>query len=126
MSSCKCVVNAWKKQVYKSPFVRVMRFFYADSMAIEPVNIGFRTERIYFLKKLIKKRLPRWVIPFKIWVFAVEEHGMLNPFSFTDDEEYIETLIIWTKNDMKDFILENPRLKQKRHEKIYKYKLLRH
>ena len=126
MSGCKCAVIAWKKQVFKSPLVRVLRFFYAATMSIEPVDIGWKSERIYFLKKLIKKRLPRRIVPFKIWIFAVEEHGMLNPFSFTDDEEYIETLIRWTKNDMKDFILENPRCKnQKRHKKIYKYKLLR-
>ena len=118
MSGCKCAVISWKKQVFKSPLARVLRFFYAAATSMEPVDIGWKSERIFFLKKLIKKRLPKRVIPYKIWFFCVENHGMFNPFPVTDDEEYIELLMRWTKNHMKDFILENPRCKnQKRHKK---------
>ena len=49
----------------------------------------------------------------------------MNPFLFTDDEHYIESLRLWKEREMKKFIDENPRLRPKRHEKIYKYNLLR-
>ena len=47
---------------------------------------------------------------------------MLNPFQFTDDEHYLESLRIWKERDMKTFIDENPGLRPGRHEKICKYR----
>ena len=125
MNVCNCFLHAWKKQVLKSPLVRVMRIYYSVFYRTEQRRIGYRYERLYFLKKIIKKRLPRWILPYKVWFFAVDEYGMMNPFQFTDDEHYIESLKLWKEREMKKFIDENPRLRPKRHEKICKYKLLR-
>ena len=123
--NCCCFLHAWKKQVFKSPLVRVMRIYWSVFFREEQRRIGYRYERLYFLKKLLKKRLPKSIVPLKVWLYAVEKHGMLNPFSFTDDEWYIESLRLWREREMKAFIDENPGLRPKRHEKICKYKLLR-
>ena len=125
MNVCNCFLHAWKKQVLKSPLFRVMRIFWLVFFGEEQRRIGYRYERLYFLKKIIKNRLPKWIVPYKVWLFAVERHGMFNPFSFTDDEWYIESLRTWREREMKKFIDENPALRPKRHEKICKYKLLR-
>ena len=59
MNVCNCFLHAWKKQVLKSPLVRVMRIYYSVFYRTEQRRIGYRYERLYFLKKIIKKRLPR-------------------------------------------------------------------
>ena len=117
-----CFLQTWKKQVYKSPLVRVMRIYWPVFYRNEQRRIGYRYERLYFTKKIIKKRLPKWIIPYKVWFFAVETYGMLNPFLFSDDEHYVESLRLWKERDMKAFIDENPRLRPHRHEKICKYR----
>ena len=117
-----CFLHTWKKQVFKSPLVRVMRIYWSVFYREEQRRIGYRYERLYFIKKIIKKRLPKWIVPYKVWFFAVETYGMLNPFRFTDDEHYVESLRLWKESEMKAFIDENPRLRPHRHEKICKYR----
>ena len=117
-----CFLHAWKKQVLKSPLVRVTRIYWSVFYREEQRRIGYRYERLYFIKKIIKKRLPKWIIPYKVWFFAVETYAMLNPFLFTDDEYYVESLRLWKEREMKAFIDENPRLRPHRHEKICKYR----
>ena len=87
-------------------------------------SLGRRAERLCFLKQLIKKKLPRRILPWKVWFFAVEQKEIFNPFEFSDDEKYLETLIIWKEREMKKFTEDNPRLLVKgyRHEKICGYK----
>ena len=91
-SNCCCFLHAWKKQVKKSPLVRVMRIYWSVFFREEQRRIGYRYERLYFRKEIIKKRLPKWILPYKVWFFAVDTYGMLNPFQFTDDEHYLESL----------------------------------
>ena len=121
-NNCCCFLHAWKKQVRKSPLVRVMRIYWSVFFREEQRRIGYRYERLYFIKKIIKKRLPKWIVPYKVWFFAVETYGMLNPFQFTDDENFLESLRLWKKREMKAFIDENPKLRPHRHEKIWKYR----
>ena len=63
-------------------------------------------------------------MPYKVWLFAVEQKEIFNPFLFIDDENYLETLIIWKKREIKKFIADNPRLSVKgyRHEKVCEYR----
>ena len=100
MNVCNCFLHAWKKQALKSPLVRVMRIHWSVFFREEQRRIGYRYERLYFLKKIIKKRLPKWIVPYKVWFFAVERQGMFNPFLFTDDEWYIESLRTWREREM--------------------------
>ena len=50
-----CFLHAWKKQVLKSPLVRVMRIYWPVFYREEQRRIGYRYERLYFIKKTIKK-----------------------------------------------------------------------
>ena len=101
-----------------------MRIYWKVFFNEERRRIGRRAERLCFLKQLIKKKLPKRIIPFKVWFFTVEQKEICNPFELVDDEKYLETLIIWKKREMKKFINDNPRLliKGYRHEKICEYR----
>ena len=118
------LLKVWKKQVKSSSLVRILRIYWKVFFNEERRTIACRAERLCFLKQLIKKKLPKRIIPFKVWFFGVEQKEIFNPFLFVDDEKYLETLIIWKKREMKKVISDNPRLSIKgyRHEKIYKYR----
>ena len=68
-----------------------------------------------FLKKLIKKKLPKRIIPSKAWFFGVERERIFNPMEFDDVEKYFETLMIWKEREMKTFVERHPRLLIKGH-----------
>ena len=76
------------------------------------------------MKKIIKKKLPRRIVPSKVWFYAVEKIHMFNPLLFVDSEECLETLMLWREPEMKKFIQDNPRLliKSYRHKKVFAYK----
>ena len=116
------LLQAWKKQVIQSPVVRVMRIYWKVFFNEEHYTIGYRWERLVFLKKNLKKKLPRKHFPLKIWVWCVQKKEMFNPFAFVDDEKYLETLRLWKERKMKKFLSRHYIPKGYRHEKIYTYK----
>ena len=83
-----------------------------------------RGKQLDFLKKLIKKKLPKRIVPSKVWFYGVEKCSIFNPLVFDDEEKYFETLILWREREMKKFIEQNPRIliKQHRHKKVPSYK----
>ena len=93
------LLQAWKKQVVQSPVVRVMRIYWKVFYNDEHITIGYRWERIVFLEKVLKKKLPKKQFPLKIWIWCVQKKGMFDPFSFVDNEKYLETLRLWKKRN---------------------------
>ena len=89
------LLKIWKKQVKSSPIVRVMRIYWQVFYNEEQRSFGRRWERLCFLENIIKKRLPRKIVPSKVWFFAVKKKGIFNPFEFINDEMYLETLRLW-------------------------------
>ena len=85
-------------------------------------HLGHRCERLCLLKRLIKQKLPKRILPWKVWFYGVEKI-FFNPFHFKD-EKYFETMILWKEREMKKFIEDNPILLAKgyRHEKIPEYR----
>ena len=116
------LLKVWKKQVRTSTLGRMMRQYWKVFYNEERRHFGHRAERLCFLKRLIKRKLPKRIIPSKVWFYGygIEKHEIFNPFNFIDDEKYLEILIVWKERKMKKYIDENPRLliKGYRHEKI--------
>ena len=117
-------LKLWKKQVRSVGINRLLRLYWKVFFKLERRQFGHRGERLCLLKKLIKRKLPRRILPSKIWFYAVEKKKIFNPFLFEDDEKYIETLMLWKKREMKNFIAKHPILLVKgyRHEKVCEYK----
>ena len=117
-------LKVWKKQVRLAGLNRLLRLYWKVFFNLERRHFGHRCERLCLLKKLIKRKLPRRIIPSKVWFYAAEKKKIFNPFLFEDDEKYIETLMIWKKREMKKFIEKHPILLVKgyRHEKVCEYK----
>ena len=119
------LLKVWKKQVRTSTLGRIMRQFWKIYHRTEQLLVlGHREERLFFFKRIIKKKLPKRIIPSKVWFYGVEKDGIFNPFNFVDNEKYLETLLIWREREMKKYIEENPRLSIKgyRHKKVPGYK----
>ena len=113
------LLRLWKKQIRTSTLLRMMKQFWKIYHRMEQIG-HHRGEQLVFLKKLIKKKLPKRIVPSKVWFFAVEEIHMFNPLLFIDGEKYLETLILWREREMKKFIEQYPRIliKQHRHKKV--------
>ena len=117
------LLRIWKKQVRTSTLPRIMREYWKVYHKME--QIGHQGgEQLVFLKKLIKKKLPKRIVPSKVWFYAVEKIHMFNPLQFVDSEKYLETLMLWREREMKKFIEQNSRIliKQHRHKKVPSYK----
>ena len=117
------LLRAWKKQVRSSSLGRLLRLYWKVFFNEERRHFGHRCERLFLLKRLIKKRLPKRILPSKVWFYGVEKEGIFDPFHF-EDEKYFETMIIWKEREMKKFIEDHPSLLAKgyRHKKIPGYK----
>ena len=70
MSVCNCFLHAWKKEVLKSPLVRVMRIYYPVFFRQEQRRISYRYERLYFLKKNHKKKTTKMDTSIQSLVFC--------------------------------------------------------
>ena len=114
------LLKAWKKQVRSSSLGRLLRLYWKVFFNEERRHLGHRCERLCLLKRLIKKKLPKRILPSKVCFYGVEKKGIFNPFFFEDDEKYFETLMLWKEREMKKFIEEHPILLAKgyRLEKI--------
>ena len=73
---------------------RLLRLYWKVFFNLERRHFGHRCVRLCFLKELIKRKLPRRIMPSKVWFYAVEKKKIFNPFLFEDDEKYIETLML--------------------------------
>ena len=116
------LIQSWKKQVRQSPLVRIMRIYWKVFYNEEHYTIGRRWERIAFLERILKKRWPRRHFPIKIWFYCVKRRGMFDPFVYVDDEKYLETLFLWKKDKMAEFLEKYPQAVGYRHEKVYRFK----
>ena len=115
------VVGDWVEVVKKSTLFDQIRYYYFAAKKIEPFFIAKRHDRIYFIKKQIKKKLPRHILAPKIFFYLVETYGFFNPLhEKIDEEQYFEIIIRWRKTKMKKFFEERPR--PTRHKKIIMYK----
>ena len=104
------LLKVWKRQVRSSTLGRILQIYWKVFFNEEQRSLGPRGVRLYFLKRLITKKLAKRIIPSKVWFFGVKKKEIFDPHQFIDDEKYLETLIIWKKREMKKFIEENPRL----------------
>ena len=100
-----------------------MREYWKVFFRIEAIGCH-RGEQLVFLKKLIKTKLPRRILPSKVWFYGLEKCKIFNPMLFKDSEKYLETLILWKEREMKKFIEAHPVLLVKgyRHKKLCSYK----
>ena len=88
------LLKAWKKQVRSSTLGRLLRLYWKVFFNLERRHFGHRCDRLCLLKRLIKKRLPKRILPWKVWFYGVEKKEIFNPFHF-EDEKYFETMILW-------------------------------
>ena len=119
-------LRRWTKSVAKSTLYDLMRYFYAAVRNLEQIYIPVKYDRIFLLKKLIKKKQPKHILSSRLYFYCVEKYGMFYPFyKEIDTERYFELMKTWRKDgNMKKILNENPGYRR-RHKKIYKYKLLR-
>ena len=119
-----CTVGHWKAAVSKATLYHKICFYYYAQANKEPFYISQRYERIYFVKKEIKRLLPKRIIKANLFFYLVEKHGFFNPFEvdeknrMKDDEQYLEAIMRWNKSEREQFLKENP---IRRHKKIYIY-----
>ena len=59
------LLQAWKKQVVQSPVVRLMRIYWKVFYNEEHITTGYRWERLVFLEKVLRKKLPKKTVSFK-------------------------------------------------------------
>ena len=57
------LLKAWKKQVRSSTLGRLLRL-YRKVFNQERRHLGHRCERLCLLKRLIKKKLPKHILPY--------------------------------------------------------------
>ena len=73
-------LKLWKKQVRSVGINRLLRLYWKVFFKLERRQFGHRGERLFLLKKLIKRKLPRRILPSKVWFYAVEKKRFLTLF----------------------------------------------
>ena len=73
-------LKVWKKQVRSAGLNRLLPLYWKVFFNLERRHFGHRCERLCLLKKLIKRKLPRRIIPSKVWFYAVEKKTFLTRF----------------------------------------------
>ena len=115
------VVRDWVAEVKKSTLFDQIRYYFYAVKRMEPFFILRRHERIYWIKKQIKKKLPRRILAPKLFFYLVEKYGFFNPlYEKIDKEQYFEVILRWRQKEMKKFFKEHPL--PIRHKKIIIYK----
>ena len=118
------VIGQWVSVVKKATLFDQIRYYFYAVKKMEPFFITKRYDRIYWVKKQIKKKLPSRILAPKLFFYLVEKYGFFNPlYEKIDEEQYFEIILKWRQKEMKKFFKEHPL--PIRHKKIYKYKLLR-
>ena len=115
------VLSDWVEVVKKSTLFDQIRYYYYAVTRKEPFFISKRPERICYLKKQIKKKLPKHILKPKLFFYLVETYYFFNPLhERIDEEQYFEIIIRWRKTKMKKFFQERPL--PRRHKKVIIYK----
>ena len=118
-------VKVWYAQIKKGTLFELICYYYAAYHNHEPFFIAKKWDRIYFVKKSIKRKFPRRIMKPRLFFHLVEKYGFFNPFhDEIDTEMYFQIIVQWKEKEMKDFLKERPFI-QRRHKKIWKVKLLR-
>ena len=106
------MIENWKNETNKLTLFENLRLYY--KIFYEECQIDdYRWEKLDFLKKIIKKNLPTFIISSNIWFYGVEKYEMFNASYFQEDEVYFESLIRWRENNADDFIRRNSRFFEK-------------
>ena len=117
-------VKVWYAFVKKGTLFELICYYYAAVHNREPFFIAKKWDRIYFVKKCIKRKLPRRIMKPRVFFHLVEKYGFFNPFyNEIDTENYYQIILNWKIKEMKNFLKEHPL--PRRHKKIWKVKLLR-
>ena len=93
MSCLKC----WKKQMKDATLHTVLKAYWKIywNRNIESFR---RDEQQFFLKKIIQKRLPKRILPAKVWFFGVTQDKIrFNPWAYEESKRLFEQLMIWKK-----------------------------
>ena len=118
-------VKVWHAQIKKGTLFELICYYYAAYHNHEPFFIVKKWDRIYYVKKQIKRKNLRKLIKPRLFFHLVEKYGFFNPFhDEIDTENYFQIILHWKKKEMKKFFKEHPFI-QRRHKKIWKVKLLR-
>ena len=107
------MIENWKNETNKLTLFENLRL-YCKIFYEERQIDDYRWEKLDFLKKIIKKMLPTFIISSNIWFYAVEKYEMFNASYFQEDEFYFESLIRWREKNADDFIRRNSRFFEKR------------
>ena len=101
------MIENWKNETNKLTLFENLRLYY--KIFNEHCQIDdYRWEKLDFLKKNIKKKLPTFIISSDIWFYGVEKYGMFNTSYFQEEDEfYFESLIRWRENNADDFLRRN-------------------
>ena len=119
-------VNEWKAAVNRATLYKKICYYYFAEKRLEPFlnYIPQRYDRIYFVKKQIKKLLPKKIMDPKLFFYLVEKYGFFNPTaidesgSAKDDEQFFEAILRWNQVERKIFLKEHP---IRKHKKIVIY-----
>ena len=108
------MIENWKNETNKLTLFENLRLYYIIFYEERRIH-DYRWEKLDFLKKIIKKKLPTFIISSDIWFYGVEKYGMFNTSYFQEEDEfYFESLIRWRENNVDDFIRRNSRFFERR------------
>ena len=108
------MIENWKNETNKLTLFENLRLYYKIFKEERQID-DYRWEKLDFLKKIIKKKLPTFIILSDIWFYGVEKYGMFNTSYFQEEDEfYFESLIRWRENNADDFIRRNSRFFERR------------
>ena len=111
------MIENWKNETNKLTLFENLRLYYKIFNEQRQID-DYRWEKLDFLKKNIKKKLPTFIISSDIWFYGVEKYGMFNASYFQEEDEfYFESLIRWRENNADDFLRRNSRFFERRRRK---------
>ena len=69
----------WAREINESSLYKVMRAYWRTFYATN----YYRDELLCYMKKFVKKRLPKRILPPKVWFFGVEKKKIrFNPRAY--------------------------------------------
>ena len=111
------MIENWKNETNKLTLFENLRLYYKIFNEERQID-DYRWEKLDFLKKIIKRKRPTFIISSDIWFYGVEKYGMFNTSYFQEEDEfYFESLIRWRENNADDFIRRNSRFFERRRRK---------
>ena len=114
----------WRTEIKEADLFKVMKAYWRVFHNTPGVNL-YRDEQLFLLKRNTKKRLPKRIMPSKVWIFGVVKKKIrFNPRAYEESERFFEQLLIWKDQKLENFLRKYPELTHipKRHKKIPEYK----